>query len=98
MKVSLNWIGQFVDIDKRKAEELAQRVSVSLTEVEKIENFRGVDVVMEIENKALTHRPDCFSHLGIAREISCIERLNFKNPLEKLNKKKLTFPKKTLPL
>ena len=98
MKLSLNWIGQFVDIDKRKAEELAQRVSVSLTEVEKIENFRGVDVVMEIENKALTHRPDCFSHIGIAREIACIERLNFKNPLEKLNKKKLTFPKKTLPL
>jgi len=28
------------------------------------------DTVIEIENKALTHRPDCFSHVGIAREIA----------------------------
>lgn len=30
------------------------------------------DVVLEIENKALPHRPDAFSHLGIAREVSAI--------------------------
>ncbi len=36
------------------------------------------DVVLEIENKALPHRPDAFSHLGIAREVSAI----FNTPLE----------------
>lgn len=30
------------------------------------------DLVIEIENKALPHRPDVFSHRGIAREISAI--------------------------
>jgi phenylalanyl-tRNA synthetase beta chain len=35
------------------------------------------DFVFEIENKSLTHRPDCFSHRGIAREIAAITGLNF---------------------
>lgn len=35
------------------------------------------DIVIEIENKALPHRPDAFSHLGIAREVSAI----FNTPL-----------------
>lgn len=98
MRLSLNWIKKFTDIDKRKSNELQEKISVSLTEVEKIESFRGVDTIIEIENKALTHRPDCFSHLGIAREISTIFKTNLKNPLPKLNKKKLIFPKKELPL
>jgi phenylalanyl-tRNA synthetase beta chain len=34
------------------------------------------DVVYEIENKSLNHRPDCFSHLGIARELSAILNIN----------------------
>jgi len=38
------------------------------------EAFGLDDVVFEIENKALTHRGDCFSHLGIAREISAIAK------------------------
>lgn len=40
------------------------------------------DTVLEIENKSLTHRPDCFSHLGIAREIAAIYNLEFQ-PEEK---------------
>lgn len=35
------------------------------------------DHVYEIENKSLGHRPDCFSHEGIAREICAILNLNF---------------------
>jgi phenylalanyl-tRNA synthetase beta chain len=35
------------------------------------------DYVYEIENKSLSHRPDCFSHEGIAREIAAICDLNF---------------------
>ncbi len=98
MKISLNWIKQFTDIDKRKAKELAERLSVSLTEVENIENFRGVDTVLEIENKALTHRPDCFCHVGLAREIATIEKKKFKDPFPKLLKRKISYPKKQLPL
>lgn len=32
--------------------------------------LRTMDIVYEIENKALTHRPDMFSHFGFARELS----------------------------
>lgn len=98
MKISLNWINEFTPVDRRKVKELAERVSVSLTEVESFGNFRGVDTVLEIENKALTHRPDCFSHLGIAREIASIQKTPYKNPIPKLNKKKINHPKKILPL
>ena len=32
------------------------------------------DVVIDIENKMFTHRPDCFGQIGIAREMSAILR------------------------
>lgn len=35
------------------------------------------DYILEIENKSLTHRPDCFSHRGIAREIAVIMGITF---------------------
>jgi phenylalanyl-tRNA synthetase beta chain len=35
------------------------------------------DTVFEIENKSLTHRGDCFSHQGIAREIGAILNMTF---------------------
>jgi phenylalanyl-tRNA synthetase beta chain len=35
------------------------------------------DNVYEIENKSLTHRSDCFSHKGIAREISAVLSTTF---------------------
>jgi len=38
------------------------------------------DVIWEIENKALTHRPDCFGQLGIAREIAAAANLDFQLP------------------
>lgn len=38
------------------------------------------DVIADFENKMFTHRPDCFGHLGIAREIAAIQGLKFKSP------------------
>ena len=38
------------------------------------------DVVIDIENKMFTHRPDCFGFLGLAREIAGIQGLPFKSP------------------
>jgi len=35
------------------------------------------DTIYEIENKSLNNRPDCFSHVGIARELSAILNLPF---------------------
>ncbi|HVC35922.1 MAG TPA: phenylalanine--tRNA ligase subunit beta [Candidatus Dormibacteraeota bacterium] len=38
------------------------------------------DVILEIENKMFTHRPDCFGLLGLAREIAGIQNQPFKSP------------------
>ncbi|MEI7579099.1 MAG: phenylalanine--tRNA ligase subunit beta [bacterium] len=39
------------------------------------------DLIFEVENKALSHRSDCFSHLGIARELSAILKIKFDSQL-----------------
>lgn len=38
------------------------------------------DVVIDMENKMFTHRPDCFGQLGIAREIEGIQHRPYKSP------------------
>lgn len=38
------------------------------------------DLVIDCENKMFTHRPDCFGNLGVSRELSGINGLNFKSP------------------
>lgn len=38
------------------------------------------DVIIDIENKMFTHRPDCFGWLGVAREIEGINRRPYKSP------------------
>lgn len=38
------------------------------------------DLVLDIENKSLTHRPDCFGIIGFAREVAGILGLEFEEP------------------
>ncbi|MDB5170362.1 MAG: Phenylalanine-tRNA ligase beta subunit, partial [Candidatus Saccharibacteria bacterium] len=38
------------------------------------------DVVLDIENKMFTHRPDCFGFIGVARELAGIQGLPYKSP------------------
>ena len=38
------------------------------------------DYLLDIENKSLTHRPDCFGLIGFAREVSAILDKPFKTP------------------
>lgn len=38
------------------------------------------DVVLDIENKMFTHRPDCFGWLGVSRELAGIQGMAFKSP------------------
>ena len=38
------------------------------------------DWILEIENKSLTHRPDCFGIIGFAREVSGILGVKFSEP------------------
>jgi len=56
------------------------------------------DVIIDIENKMLTHRPDCFGILGIAREIAGITDTIFNSPTWYLDDqdKKIDFHKNSL--
>lgn len=38
------------------------------------------DYLLDIENKSLTHRPDCFGIIGLAREIAAIQGKSFTTP------------------
>lgn len=38
------------------------------------------DVVIDMENKMFTHRPDCFGWLGLARELEGIQHRPYKSP------------------
>lgn len=42
--------------------------------------YNLADVVIGIENKMFTHRPDCFGILGVAREVAGIQGLPFASP------------------
>lgn len=44
------------------------------------ELYKLDDVIVTIENKMFTHRPDCFGILGVAREIAGIQHKAFKSP------------------
>lgn len=96
MLLSLNWISDFIKINKTPR-EIADKITLSLSEVEKIHKV-GSDTVLEIENKALTHRPDCFSQIGLTREIAAYFNLSLTDPLEKLNKENLKRETKKIPL
>lgn len=38
------------------------------------------DIVLDIENKMFTHRPDCFGFMGVARELAGIQGMAYKSP------------------
>ncbi len=47
------------------------------------------DKIIEVENKSLTHRPDCFGLVGFAREVAGILEQPFSEPKFKPNSKNL---------
>lgn len=44
------------------------------------EQYKLNDLIIDIENKMLTHRPDCFGQLGLAREVAGIYNHQFTSP------------------
>ncbi|MGL5866202.1 MAG: phenylalanine--tRNA ligase subunit beta [Dermatophilaceae bacterium] len=72
MKISLEWISDHVTLPvDRTPRQIAHDLTLKTVEVEEVENVDG-DVVLEIDNKSLTNRPDLWGHYGIAREFAAI--------------------------
>jgi phenylalanyl-tRNA synthetase beta chain len=40
------------------------------------------DYIIEIDNKSITHRPDLWGHLGMAREVAAISRKSLRDPVK----------------
>jgi len=49
-------------------------------------NFECDDIIIEIDNKSITHRPDMWGHRGFAREIAALLDLPFKDSKKFLGK------------
>ncbi|MBU2523652.1 phenylalanine--tRNA ligase subunit beta [Patescibacteria group bacterium] len=63
-----------------------------------LSDFMGTDIVFEVDNKSLTHRPDLWGHYGLAREIATILKKNLKPLSEFINDAKITDSDKNLPI
>jgi len=82
MKISLDWIGDFADLPEGLSDrEIARRITLTVCEVEGYEsNFEREGgtarahsgLVLDIDNKSLTHRPDLWGHYGMAREFALV--------------------------
>ena len=68
MKISYNWLREFVDIGV-DAPMLGQKITHVGLALESIEDVHG-DRVLDLD--VTTNRPDCLSHLGVAREVRAI--------------------------
>src|SRR2546427_1334081 len=68
MKISYNWLKEFVDIGENPQELGTRFTSVGLA-VDGLETI-GSDFVYELD--VATNRPDCLSHMGVAREVAAI--------------------------
>jgi phenylalanyl-tRNA synthetase beta chain len=75
MKFSYNWLQSFFDKKLPGPEKLAEALTMYSFEVEDVEKF-GNDFVLDID--VLPNRTDCYSHFGMAREISAILGLKLK--------------------
>src|SRR5438445_597747 len=70
MKISWQWLREFVDIDVSPQQLAADLTNVGVV-VETVEPL-GTDLLFELD--LTTNRPDCLSHVGVARDVYALYR------------------------
>jgi phenylalanyl-tRNA synthetase beta chain len=86
MKISLNWISDYVTLPAGLSpKDIAHQLTMATVEVEGVHDVAGDgasgeagDVVLEVDNKSLTNRPDLWGHYGVARELAAIYQVPLK--------------------
>lgn len=81
MKISYNWLKEFVDVDLAPR-DVAAKLTMAGLAVDAVEEH-GDDFVLEID--LTSNRPDCLSHLGVAREVAALTGKTLRMPDTKLN-------------
>ncbi len=56
------------------------RDTAGIVELEGAWNLKP-DYIIEIDNKSITHRPDLWGHVGMAREVAAISRKSLRDPV-----------------
>jgi len=79
MKFSYNWLKDYIKGKMPEPKKLGDLLTLHLAEVEEIEKKEG-DYILDIDIRP-NRAGDCFSHLGIAREIALITRSAFQMPV-----------------
>ncbi len=77
MKISLNWLTDYVDVSSMPAGELADvltRIGLCCEGIDETET----DIVLDLE--VTSNRPDCLGHIGVAREVAAALGLELKMP------------------
>jgi phenylalanyl-tRNA synthetase beta chain len=82
MKISLNWLREYVDISC-SAEDLAKALTRIGLSCEEILQAPG-DAVLNLE--ITSNRPDCLGHLGVAREVAAMTGVPLRSPKIKIPK------------
>jgi len=67
MKISLNWLRDYVDTSGYTAQQIAETLSDRGLPIESVKPFED-DVVIDVE--ITSNRGDCLGHIGIARELA----------------------------
>src|SRR4026208_2592754 len=69
MLISYKWLGELTSI-KLSPQELRERLTMVGLAIDAVETHAD-DAILDVE--VPSNRPDCLSHIGIAREVSVIE-------------------------
>src|SRR4051812_45609489 len=76
MKISYNWLKDFVDVPEGPKELGSRFTNIGLA-VDALET-RGDDALFELD--VASNRPDCLNHFGVAREVAAVYDLPLKPP------------------
>ena len=74
MIVSTAWIKEYTDLPNLPPKELAEHITLCVCEVEQVlpDPWEANELLLDIDNKSLTHRPDLWGHYGMAREFAAV--------------------------
>jgi phenylalanyl-tRNA synthetase beta chain len=81
MKVLYNWLKEFADVSAPPP-ELRSRLSMAGVSVDSIDESAAGPV---LDAEITINRPDLLGHMGIAREVAALYRLDLKRPQPKIN-------------
>ena len=76
MKISYNWLTEFVEVNETP-QQLGTRLTNLGLAVDALESRAG-DSILELD--IATNRPDCLSHLGVAREAAAAYGVELRRP------------------